>query len=38
MAAQMLFLHWKNVRLGLVPFVVCAFGLPLLALQGAGRP
>lgn len=38
MATQMLYLHWKNVRLGLVPFVVAAFGLPLLVVQGAGRP
>jgi hypothetical protein len=38
MATQMLFLHWKNVRMGLVPFVIAAFGLPLLALQGTGRP
>jgi ABC-type transport system involved in multi-copper enzyme maturation permease subunit len=38
MATQMLFLHWKNVRMGLVPFVIAAFGLPLLALQGGGRP
>jgi hypothetical protein len=38
MATQMLYLHWKNVRLGLVPLVIAAFGLPLLALQGTGRP
>jgi hypothetical protein len=38
MATQMLYLHWKNVRLGLVPFVIAAFGLPLLVVQGVGRP
>jgi hypothetical protein len=32
----MLFVHWKQVRLLLIPFVVAAFGLPLLAVQGLG--
>ncbi len=32
----MLYLHWKQVRLPLVPFVVAAFGLPLLSVQGFG--
>jgi hypothetical protein len=32
----MLFVHWKQVRLLLIPFVVAAFGLPLLAVQGFG--
>ena len=27
MYQPMLFLHWKQVRLGLIPFVVAAFGL-----------
>jgi ABC-type transport system involved in multi-copper enzyme maturation permease subunit len=38
MAMQMLYIHWKTVRLGLVPLVIAAFGLPLLTLRGAGRP
>jgi len=36
MYQPMLFVHWKQVRLVLVPFVVAAFGLPLLAVQGLG--
>jgi hypothetical protein len=32
----MLFLHWKQARLPLLPFVVAAFGLPLLSIQGLG--
>jgi hypothetical protein len=36
MYQPMLFLHWKQVRLILIPFVVAAFGLPLLAVQGLG--
>jgi hypothetical protein len=31
---QMLFLHWKTVRFGLIPFILAAFGLPLLTVQG----
>ena len=30
MTMQMLYIHWKAVRLGLLPFVLAAFGLPLL--------
>jgi hypothetical protein len=36
MYQPMLFVHWKQVRLLLIPFVVAAFGLPLLAVQGLG--
>lgn len=36
MATQILLLHWKAVRLGLVPFVVAAFALPLISVQGLG--
>jgi hypothetical protein len=36
MALQMLYVHWKAVRWGLLPFVVAAFGLPLLSVQGLG--
>jgi len=34
MFQQMLFLHWKTVRFGLIPFILAAFGLPLLMVQG----
>ena len=33
MTLQMLYVHWKAVRLGLVPFVLAAFGLPLMVAQ-----
>jgi hypothetical protein len=36
MYQPMLFVHWKQVRLVLMPFVVAAFALPLLAVQGLG--
>src|SRR5688572_432645 len=36
MARQLLFLHWKTVRWALVPFMVAAFALPLLSVQGMG--
>lgn len=36
MARQMLFIHWKAARWGLLPFVVAAFGLPLLVVQRLG--
>jgi hypothetical protein len=38
MAQSMLFLHWKQVRMPLVPFVIAAFGLPLMTVQGLGTP
>jgi len=38
MYRPMLFLHWKQVRLALVPFVIASFGLPLLAVEGLGAP
>jgi hypothetical protein len=38
MAREMVFLHWKAVRMGLVPFILAAFGLPLLAIQGTVLP
>jgi hypothetical protein len=38
MYQPMLFLHWKQVRLGLIPFMLAAFGLPLLVVQGLGSP
>ena len=38
MARQILYLHWKAIRLGLLPLVIAAFGLPLLTIQGLARP
>ncbi len=34
MFQQILLLHWKTVRFGLVPFILAAFAAPLLAIQG----
>lgn len=36
MYQPMLYLHWKQVRYGLIPFVLAAYALPLLAVQGFG--
>jgi hypothetical protein len=36
MYQPMLFIHWKQARLLLVPFIVAAFGLPLMVVQGLG--
>jgi len=36
MYQPMIFLHWKQARLVLIPFVVAAFGLPLASVQGLG--
>jgi len=36
MYQPMLFLHWKQIRMALIPFIVASFGLPLLAVQGLG--
>ena len=36
MFQQILFTQWKSLRMGLIPFVIVAFGLPLLAVQGLG--
>jgi len=36
MVKPMLFLHWKQVRFVLLPFVLAAYALPLLAVQGLG--
>jgi hypothetical protein len=36
MVQPMLLVHWKQARLPLIPFVVAAFGLPLLLVQGFG--
>lgn len=38
MLRPMLFLHWKQIRMALVPFVVVAFGLPLMATDGLDAP
>ena len=34
MFKQILFLNWKSVRFGMLPFLVAAFALPILAVQG----
>lgn len=36
MYQPMLWLHWKQVRLALIPLVVAAFALPLVSVQGLG--
>lgn len=36
MYQPMLSLHWKQIRIVLIPFVLAAFGLPLLTIQGLG--
>jgi hypothetical protein len=38
MYQPMLYIHWKQARLPLLPFVVAAFGLPLMSVQGLGSP
>lgn len=38
MYQPMLYLHWKQIRLVLIPFVIAAFGLPLVAVAGLGAP
>ncbi len=36
MYRSMLFIHWKQIRLALIPFVIAAFGLPLLTVHWLG--
>ena len=36
MYQPMLFLHWKQIKVALIPFMIAAFGLPLLSVQGMG--
>jgi hypothetical protein len=36
MYQPMIFIHWKQARLLLIPFIVAAFGLPLMVVQGLG--
>lgn len=36
MVAPLLFMHWKQARIALLPFAVAAFALPLLSVQGLG--
>ena len=38
MYRSMLFLHWKQIRLALIPLAMAAFGLPLLVIEGLGTP
>jgi len=37
MYQPMLFLHWKQIKVALIPFVIAAFALPLLSVQGLGQ-
>jgi hypothetical protein len=34
MFRQLLLIHWKGLRFGLLPFILLAFGLPLVVVQG----
>jgi hypothetical protein len=36
MYQPMLYLHWKQINFGLVPLILMAYALPLLAVQGLG--
>lgn len=36
MFGQIFFTQWKSLRLGMIPFVIAAFGLPIMAVQGLG--
>lgn len=36
MYQPMLYLQWKQIRFGLIPFILAAYALPLLAVQGLG--
>ncbi|MDH5757977.1 MAG: hypothetical protein OEZ65_00220 [Gemmatimonadota bacterium] len=36
MFRSVLYVHWKQVHLGLIPLMVAAFSLPLLSVQGLG--
>ncbi len=38
MYQPMLYLHWKQIRLALIPFVIASFGLPLVTVHGLGTP
>ena len=38
MAKEFLYLHWRAVRPAMIPILAAAFGLPLLLVQGLGRP
>lgn len=38
MFQQILYTQWKSIRLGLVPMVIAAFGLPLMAVQDLAMP
>ena len=38
MVRPMLWIHWKQIRLVLVPLMVASFGMPLLAVDGLGAP
>ncbi len=36
MYQPMLYMHWKQIRWGLLPFILAAYALPMIAVQGLG--
>lgn len=38
MLRSMIFIHWRQAHLALLPFAVASFALPLLSVQGLGGP
>lgn len=38
MFRSLLYLHWKQISLPLIPFILAAYALPLLSVQGLGTP
>jgi hypothetical protein len=38
MYRSMLFLHWKQINIPLIPLILAAYALPLLSVQGLGTP
>ena len=38
MYQPMLYLHWQQIKFGLIPFILAAYALPLLTVQGLGTP
>lgn len=38
MYQPMLFLHWKQIRVALIPLMIGAFALPIVSVQGLGTP
>ena len=36
MYQPMLYVHWKQIRVGLIPFILASFALPIMMVQGLG--